>query len=78
LKFIVFVSYIYKSGKIICVSNSSELVWRNIKSITKFESLKLSTYLIRTYIINIDNFRLKLKSPVIIRILFKFRFVFFR
>ena len=42
-----------------CMLNSSKLAQKNIKLITKFESLELSTYLIRTYIIDVDSSRLK-------------------
>jgi len=47
-----------KSGKMVYVSNYLTLAQRNIKSIIKLESLELSMYLIRTCVIDIDNFRL--------------------
>jgi len=47
-----------KSGTIVCVLSSFALAQRNIKLITKLELLELSAYLIRSYIVGIDNSRL--------------------
>jgi len=49
---------LHKSSKIVCVSNSSVLAWRNIKSITELKSLELFMYLVGIYMIGINSFRL--------------------
>jgi len=47
-----------KSGKIVCISNSSALAQRNIKSIMELETLELFMYLVRTYVISVNSSRL--------------------
>jgi len=52
----------YHSEWIEYVFSSEESQWRNIKSMTKFELLALSEYLVETWLIGYD--RLKLKESV--------------
>ena len=50
---------LWKLGKIECLSISRELVYKNIRSITELESLGLLAYWVGTWIIEVDNLRLK-------------------
>ena len=54
----VWLKGLHKLGKIIYMSNSSELTQRNIKSITKLDLLELSVYLVETWLIDVNQSRL--------------------
>jgi len=54
----VWLKRLYKLGRIIYISNSSELTQRNIKSITKLDLLELSVYLVGTWLIDVNQSRL--------------------
>ena len=54
----VWLDGLYKSGKIVYISNSSALAQRNIKSIIELETLELFMYLVRTYVISVNSSRL--------------------
>ena len=51
----VWLERLCKLGKIVWVFISSKLTWRNIKSITELYLLGLLVYLVRTWLIDIDN-----------------------
>ena len=56
----------HQSGWIEWLFNSNDTLHQNMRSMTKFESLELSEYLVRTWLVGIDKSRLN-KSAIIIR-----------
>ena len=46
------------SGKIIWLSNSDKVYWRNMRSMTKFKSFWLSEYLVGTWLVGLDIYKL--------------------
>ena len=53
---------LWRSGKISCLSNSSDSAWRNIRSSTEFESWALFTYYVSTGLIEVNISRPKLSA----------------
>ena len=63
----VWLDRLYKLEKILCIFISLELTWKNIKSIKELKSFELSKYLVKTWLIGADNFRLS-KSVILLRV----------
>jgi len=55
-------------GWIIWLSNSTEVSWRNMRSMTKFESFWLSEYIVETWLVDLEIHKFK-ESAMLIRVL---------